>query len=87
MINAKELVSDKRQNVIDYCIKWIEYHIKEANERGQNRTCLTHVGKTIDGVYINVEDDIKRILKAHGFSIKPTGYIGGVWQRTEDVCW
>ena len=27
-----------------------------------------------------------KFIKA-GYTIKPTGYIGGVWQLTEDICW
>ena len=87
MINANELRSDKRQRAIDYCMKWIEYYIKEANKRGTNRTCLSPTWATIDGTTIYVEDEVKEILKSHGYKIKPTGYIAGVWQLTEDVCW
>ena len=87
MINASELKSDKRQQAIDYCMKWLEYYIKEANERGMNRVCLSPTWHTVNGVTIHVEDELKAILQRHGFRIKPTGYIGGVWQRTEDICW
>lgn len=32
------------------------------------------------------EDIKKRFINA-GYIIKPTGYIGGVWQKTEDIMW
>lgn len=31
--------------------------------------------------------EIKAKFKQAGYVIKPTGYIGGVWQLTEDICW
>lgn len=32
-------------------------------------------------------EDIKKRFVNAGYVIKPTGYIGGVWQRTEDIMW
>ena len=32
-------------------------------------------------------EEIKAKFKQAGYIIKPTGYIGGVWQLTEDICW
>lgn len=32
-------------------------------------------------------DDIRKKFRDAGYTIKPTGYIGGVWQLTEDICW
>ena len=32
-------------------------------------------------------DEIKVKFRQVGYIIKPTGYIGGVWQLTEDICW
>ena len=31
--------------------------------------------------------EIKKKFQQAGYIIKPTGYIGGVWQLTEDICW
>ena len=31
--------------------------------------------------------EVKEKFKQAGYIIKPTGYIGGVWQLTEDICW
>jgi hypothetical protein len=31
--------------------------------------------------------EVKTKFKAAGYVIKPTGYIGGVWQLTEDIMW
>lgn len=32
-------------------------------------------------------EEIKKKFTNAGYVIKPTGYIGGVWQRTEDIMW
>lgn len=35
----------------------------------------------------NYKDEVaEKFIKA-GYKIKPTGYIGGVWQLTEDIMW
>ena len=36
---------------------------------------------------VDVYDEIRRKYERAGYIIKPTGYIGGVWQRTEEICW
>lgn len=36
---------------------------------------------------IDVYDEIRAKYERAGYRIKPTGYIGGVWQRTEDIYW
>lgn len=33
------------------------------------------------------ESEIKTRFQRAGYIIKPTGYIGGVWQRTESIHW
>lgn len=35
----------------------------------------------------DVYDEIRNKYEKAGYTIKPTGYIGGVWQTTEDICW
>ena len=79
--------SDNRKVALEYCKKWIMYNIEQANERGHDRTCFTPTCHKVDGVYIDCEDELKRIFKDAGYHFAPTGYIGGVWQRSEDICW
>lgn len=31
--------------------------------------------------------EIKNKFTNAGYIIKPTGYVNGVWQRSEDICW
>ena len=37
--------------------------------------------------FCDYEEEIKKKFINAGYIIKPTGYIGGVWQRTEDIMW
>ena len=54
--------------------------IKKAQEAGRRDTCFNpHPYEQYDAV--------KREFEHHGYTFRPTGYIGGVWQRTEHICW
>lgn len=37
--------------------------------------------------FSDYKDEIKKRFEKAGYIIKPTGYIGGVYQRTEDIMW
>jgi hypothetical protein len=37
--------------------------------------------------FADYASEIKAKFKQAGYIIRPTGYIGGVWQLTEDICW
>ena len=63
--------------------KKIDDRIRSAVERGNTYTyfpCDRDVDK-------DVYDEIRRKYERAGYEIKPTGYIGGVWQLSEDICW
>lgn len=32
-------------------------------------------------------EPVKAEFQKNGYTFRPTGYIGGVWQLTEQVCW
>ena len=41
-----------------------------------------------DTVYSNMwEDQMKEHYKALGYKFRPTGYLGGIWQRTLEIYW
>lgn len=79
--------TDDRQKALEYCKKWIMHYIEKANERGQRNVCFSPTGYTVNGRYIDCEDELKQIFRNAGYGFKPTGYIGGVWQRTIDITW
>ena len=37
--------------------------------------------------FSDYEDEVREKFRKAGYKIKPTGYIGGVWQLTEDISW
>ena len=38
-------------------------------------------------IYEDYFEEVKAKYESVGYVIKPTGYIGGVWQRTMDIIW
>jgi hypothetical protein len=52
--------------------------IEKAKERGGSSTCW---------VVNKHEHHLRRMYRKKGYSFKPTGYVGGVMQYTEDICW
>lgn len=60
-------------------IEWQNERINKAIKEGKNYTSFV--------ISVEVEDYIKEMYKKQGYTFKPTGYVGGVWQRTEDICW
>lgn len=77
---TKEMV-DTKQKRIDNAVSNQNAIIKVAIEH--NRTsCVFNLDKQ-DELY----SEVRAIFERAGYKIKPTGYIGGVWQLTEDICW
>ena len=62
-------------------------YIERANKDGRRSTCFTPTMGMANGKYINCEEELKQMFREKGYTFKPTGYIGGVWQRTIDICW
>ena len=93
MLTAEEArqnsLDNGRRKAFEQCQKNTEDSILRAIRNGNNRTCLAYTVAydKLSGKYIDCEDDIKTWLKGLGYQIKPTGYSGGVWQTTEDICW
>ena len=66
--------------------------IENASKDGKRKTCFNPSAYwyvTKDGVrtFMKFDDEVKEAFKRHGYRFEPTGYIGGVWQRTENICW
>ncbi len=97
MISASEARKMINKEVaIEECKRRTEANIMRAIEAGRNKTCLSNTSCYLkeDGTigtskdrYVNCEHEIKDWLRSLGYRIEPTGYIGGVLQRTEDICW
>lgn len=66
--------------------------INNANKKGYRHTCFSpsaywYTNDCGIRTFMRVDDEVKAIFKMRGYTFKPTGYIGGVWQRTEEICW
>ena len=87
MIKANEL------NCTDYFKYFIERQEREIKYACENdrRSCVyCDTDIIVDGKRINFEEyraRIEREIESSGYRIVPTGYIGGVWQRTKDLVW
>ena len=82
--NANKIRGDLEENNSYYTImrqniEFLNKKIEEAKERGESFTCFI-----VDSV---VKDEIRNMYIEKGYTFKPTGYIDGVWQETEEICW
>jgi len=88
MVEAMQItkeMKESRQSKIDKIVSKINKDIKRAVEEGCNSTyfdCDKDSYSTED-----FYDDVRQIFERAGYTIRPTGYYGGVWQRTEHIMW
>lgn len=66
--------------------------IEKASQEGRRKTCFNPSAYWYETEYgtrtfMRFDDEVKSEFKKHGYTFEPTGYIGGVWQRTENICW
>ena len=61
----------------------VDKRITMALEDGRNITYFPCDKDSDADVYAEIRAKYERA----GYRIIPTGYIGGVWQLTEDICW
>lgn len=87
-IKPLEITDDmrmSRKEHVDKIIGRVNESIKRAVENGYHE-CYFNCGKD------NYEDapfydEVRARFEQSGYTIKPTGYIDGVWQRTENITW
>lgn len=88
MVEAMQItkeMKESRQSKIDKIVSKINKDIKEAVEKGCNSTYFACDKDSYDTE--DFYDDVRRIFERSGYTIRPTGYYGGVWQRTEHIMW
>ena len=83
MVKITDETKQVKADRIQIVCKSVDINILHAIDRKLNR-CYFPCDKDIDA---DVYDEVKELYEAEGYKIVPTGYIGGVWQRTEDICW
>jgi len=85
MIKAAHEVRDEMLNNDEYMtslknnIRHVMDRIEWAQSQGYTRVCFCPETRH--------EDQIRRMFLDKGYTFKPTGYNGGVWQLSEDICW
>lgn len=83
MLEITSEMKNARANRIAKIEKKIDDRIQMAMSRGETSTYFPCDKDGDKGVY----DEIRNKYEEAGYIIKPTGYIGGVWQLSEDICW
>lgn len=80
-----------RKGSHDCCFDATVYYEKETGKiYGAYQDKWRGNAKAYDSYKYHFDDykeEVKEKFKRAGYIIKPTGYIGGVWQLTEDICW
>ena len=74
-------MKERKEKKISEMIDRVNKDIQLAVNRKQNSVCFAF-DKT-DAYYFEVRTKFENA----GYKIVPSGYINGVWQRTEDVTW
>lgn len=87
MVEPMAITSEMRfskQARLDKAIEKQNASIKLAAEHGRAKTCFQCYDTVSEG---DLYEEMKKIYERAGYTIKPTGYIGGVYQKTMDICW
>ena len=72
---------ERKEKKISEMVDRVNKDIQFAVNRKQNSVCFAF-DKT-DEYYFEVRAKFENA----GYKIVPTGYINGIWQRTEDITW
>lgn len=76
---------DSREEKVSRIIERINGDIKRAAKEGRHE-CFFDCSKNSRSQAPFYQEARERFERC-GYRIKPTGYIGGVWQRTENIEW
>ena len=93
-LEMKEISTKNKRYEEGYeqAIKSVMRAIKDASERGYRKTCFNpraYYYKDGLGVRHRMDfyNEVKEEFEMNGYRFKPTGYVDGVWQQSEDICW
>lgn len=87
--NLMKTIQEKaREGKHDCCFHAIAYCHKESGMvYGQRQEGWKNSDYEFKYAFCDYEDEVREKFRAAGYIVRPTGYIGGVWQQTEDICW
>ena len=78
IISSKDILKNQDTTRFDKECEYMMKRIQEASKRGERNTCF---------IAYEFEPQVKEVFRKKGYTFKPTGYLNGVWQMTEDICW
>jgi hypothetical protein len=78
-VRNEMMQTDTYKTAVEEQVSWVVKSIESAKSLGRTHTCFS--------VRPSYQQEIKRMFLNQGYSFKPTGYCGGVWQLSEDICW
>jgi hypothetical protein len=70
---------EEYQNKLTNAIISVTKDIAWASGKGLTKTCFR--------CPYDIQEDVKQKFLENGYNFQPTGYVGGVLQRTEDITW
>lgn len=80
------MIDDVREEQVDLKEQFIKEQmekIRSARERG----CHSTIWYDYKEKYQAILPEMQKMFESKGYRIKPTGYCGGVWQDSRDICW
>lgn len=80
-IKITDEMKARKEKKISEMIERVNKDIQFAVSRKQNSACFAF--DNTDEYYFEVREKFEHA----GYKIIPTGYINGIWQRTEDITW
>jgi hypothetical protein len=78
-VRNEMLQSEDYKRNVGEAVRYVMLNIERAKSDGRTHACFN-----VNRMY---ENEIKQMFMAEGYTFKPTGYCGGVWQLSEDICW
>jgi len=78
-VRNEMLQNDDYKAAVEKQTSLVMRSIENAKSQGYSHACFC--------VHPSYEHEIKNMFLAAGYTFKPTGYVGGVWQLSQDICW
>ena len=75
-----EIVASMETSELDKSIESVVQAIVKASREGRYSTCF-------NPYHHHLYDVVKERFLLEGYTFRPTGRVGGIWQDSEDICW
>lgn len=90
--SASDIREQTHSEGFDQAVASVVRDIKKASAEGRRDCCFNppaywYTTKEGTRTFIRYDDAVKRLFLEKGYTFRSTGYIGGVLQRTEQICW